>query len=72
MPVRVGPAARALCTLSPRPLQAPLCPTPDPLWASPIDTLSTYLAKQLGSSGYSWMDLQLEAAHPDALPRAEG
>lgn len=72
MPVRVGPAARALCTLSPRPLQAPLSPAPGPPWACPIDTLSAYLAKQLGSSGCSWMDLQLEAAHLDALPQAEG
>lgn len=54
MPVRVGPAARALCTLSPRPLQAPLSPPQGPPWASPIDTLSAYLAQQRGSSGCSW------------------
>lgn len=69
MPVRVGPAARALCTLSPWPRQAHLSPTLGSSLGLPLG----HLARLLGQTTWWFSWLRLEAAHPDALPgqRAE-
>lgn len=54
VPVRVGPAARALCTLYPRPRQARLSPIPRSSLGLSHGHLPAYLAKQpCGSPGCS-------------------
>lgn len=70
VPVRVGPAARALCTLSPWPRQAHLSSA----LGSPLGLPRGHLARLLGQTPWRlW--LQLEAAHqtlPGQGPRAGG
>lgn len=52
VPVRVG-----LCP-------GPLCPLPWPGKAYPLWVLWTQLTRQLGSSGYNWVDPQLSRLIP--------